>query len=311
MKNLFLALFLVLSMPYARAFIPWENLKNPVYQHENWSVKDATMVYHEPSGHFYLFFSAFFESQGRIRSHISGVKTKDFINFSEPLFVWHGEEIGYKGFAAPEVTFLDGKYIMTYNSWGDRIGKFNQLFYAVSTDLENWDKHRPLARNITRNARVIDVALTKIEEKYVINYKIGYLMQRSRMAVADSIDGPWKIVGRPFRDWMENGQFIEIDGNLHMMMTADKSHTPHLTRWLNTGKKPLLSWEPLRRIEIPLEGFNTHDRANAGHLKDWRKYDGYFYLLYAGTTESESYIGRGDNRLGLARSKDLINWEIP
>ena len=32
-------------------------------------------------------------------------------------------------------------------------------------------------------------------------------------------------------------------------------------------------------------------------------------MIYAGTTERKSFAGRGDNKLGLARSKDLEKWE--
>ena len=39
--------------------------------------------------------------------------------------------------------------------------------------------------------------------------------------------------------------------------------------------------------------------------------DGFFYLLYAGTDEVSSYEGRGHVKLGLARSRDLVTWEVP
>ncbi len=308
MKIILLLLSFTLSTAYG--FIDWSKLKNPVYQKDGWSVKDASMIYHEETGYFHLFFSAFFESDGRIRSHVASVKTKDFISFSEPVFVWHGKEIGYKGFAAPEILKVEDKYILTYNSWGDKPGKFNQLFYAVSTDLENWDKHHHLAGNITENRRVIDAAMTVRDGKYILNYKTGLLKQKSRIATADSLEGPWKRIGQPIKTWMENGQFIDLDGKLHLLMTGE-GHLPYLSQFVGGGKNPLLNWGDLRKFELPLESFNTHDRANAAHLKDWRNFDGYFYLLYAGTTESDSYIGRGDNKLGLARSKDLIHWKVP
>jgi hypothetical protein len=42
----------------AEPFIDWDNLKNPVYQYKNWSIKDSCMAYHDET--FYIFFSAFF-----------------------------------------------------------------------------------------------------------------------------------------------------------------------------------------------------------------------------------------------------------
>ncbi len=183
MKTTLFALFLAIFSSSAFSFIEWDKIKNPIYQREGWSVKDASMIYHKPSGEFHLFFSAFFETKGKIRSHVASVKTKDFVNFSEPLFVWSGEEIGYKGFAAPEIIELDGKFILTYNSWGDKFMKPNKLFYAVSEDLKSWDKHRPLALNVTKNKRAIDVTLAYENGKYIINWKEGRIIQKSRISV--------------------------------------------------------------------------------------------------------------------------------
>jgi hypothetical protein len=58
-----------------------------------------------------------------------------------------------------------------------------------------------------------------------------------------------------------------------------------------------------------VESFNTDNVANAAALYDWRANDGFFYLIYAGRTERATYLHRGWNRIGLARSKDLIHWQ--
>lgn len=301
-------LFLLVLVSFsATAFIDWASLKNPVYQRDHWSVKDASMIYHEESATFYLFFSAFFEEDGKISSHVASVKTKDFKTFSEPLFVWSGSEVGRKGLAAPEV-FRDGdRFVLTYNSWGDKFLKPNQLFFATSPDLEHWEKHRPLAKDLTRGKRAIDAAMIRYNGKYILNYKTGRLFQKSRIATSDSLSGPWTYLGRPIREWMENGELLVIGSELHLMMTGE-GHFPYLSKLLSDD---FLHWSTPEVLTVPAEAFNTLDRANSGHLKDWRGHDGYFYLLYAGTTEGNSYLGRGDNKLGLARSKDLVNWEVP
>jgi hypothetical protein len=59
------------------------------------------------------------------------------------------------------------------------------------------------------------------------------------------------------------------------------------------------------------ENFNTDNVANACFRADWREYDGHFYMIYCGRTEGKSHLGRGNNKLGLARSKELINWQAP
>ena len=128
--------------------IDWNNLENPVYQHEDWSTKDACMIYKD--GMYYIFFSAFYHDRGRERSHVVGIKTSDFETFSEPLFIWDGQEDGWIGMASPNITKIDNTYYLTYNSWGNKLFKPNQLFYATSTDLETWENNKPLATNLTK-----------------------------------------------------------------------------------------------------------------------------------------------------------------
>lgn len=154
-------LFILFCFPNLRAqvnFIPWVKLENPVYSKVNWSVKDACMFYDEKNKEFNLFFSAFFEVEDRVNSHIVAVKTKDWLTFSEALFIWDGKDLGYYGICSPEIHYYEGKYILTYNGWGDKAGIPNQLYYAVSDNLIDWKKDIPLASEITKGYRAIDAA---------------------------------------------------------------------------------------------------------------------------------------------------------
>lgn len=286
----------------------WQNLKNPVYSHPDWSVKDACMMHHE--GYFYLYFSAFFYDSGRERSHVVSVRTKDFKTFSEPLFIWSGIEQGWIGLCSPDIRKIKDTWVLTFNSWGDKDGQPNQLFYATTKDLTRWGGMKPLAKNITEGIRAIDAAIIPFNNKMYLVWK---RVQEPLIAVGDSLnDVNWKILGRPVKPWFENGQFFELDGKVHMMVT-DGSHLPSITKMIASGEKDddWLKWEDLRLINLPVEEFNTNEAANAGSILDCRKLDGYFYVLYAGRTEGISHNRRGDNKLALARSKDLINWEIP
>jgi hypothetical protein len=51
--------------------------------------------------------------------------------------------------------------------------------------------------------------------------------------------------------------------------------------------------------------------GHAAFLTDAREQDEFFYLLYAGSTETRTFSGRGDARLGLARNRDLVTWDVP
>ena len=307
--------------PHNTRFIQWSELKNPIYQHVNWSTKDACMTYNDST--FYVFFSAFFYDEGRERSHVSAVKTEDFKTFSDPLFIWDGKDDGWIGMCSPNITRIGDTYYLTYNSWGDdhSNGMPNQLFLATSKDLENWEKHIPLARNITIDEegaprRAIDAAITYANDKFYLVWKAK---QTPQIAVSTNITGDsWRTLGRPTEEWFENAEFIDINGKWYLLVTArgpkpERDHLPTLIPMLGDGVEDSdwLGWGEFTFLNIPEESFNTDNRANASFLADWRHRDGYFYLLYAGRTENKSHAGRGDNKLGLARSMDLITWEIP
>lgn len=290
-----------------RGFLPWGELTNPVYRHKGWSTKDACMAYKD--GTFYLFFSAFFHDKGRERSHVVGVKTRDFRHFSKPLFIWRGEKGGWIGMASPNISRDGNTYYLTYNSWGDKDGQPNQLFYAVSTDLDHWEQNKPLAQDLTAGIRAIDAAATAANGRVYLAWK---KRQTPQISWANSYSSrAWHNLGNPGLGWFENGEFIHIDGRWYLLATAGDDHLPNLARMQGTGEQPgdWVQWGDFRTLQIPVQQeFDTHDRANAGFLVDWRRHDGYYYLLYAGNTEGKTHAGRGDNTLGLARSKDLRTW---
>lgn len=288
--------------------IDWENLKNPVYSHPGWSTKDACMARNDDW--FYLFFSAFFYDSGEERSHVVSVKTKDFKTFSEPVFVWNGMEKGWKGLCSPDITKNGNTWILTFNSWGDIKDKPNQLFFSTSKDLVNWSEMQPLAMNITSGIRAIDAGIIHFNSKVYLVWK---KQQEPLIAVADSLnDTGWKILGRPVNVWFENGQFICIDGQLFLMATS-RNHRPSLAKMKGNGFSDdnWLRWTDFSEINVPVEDYNTNEAANAASLADWRAFDGYFYLIYAGRTEGESHKGRGNNKLAFMRSADMKKWELP
>src|SRR5580698_1199980 len=131
-----------LSSAQQKPFIDWAKLRNPVLSYPNWSIKDTAMAYRD--GTFYVFFSAFYPERGQVRSHVVEVSTKDFAHFSDPIFNFDGEEEGWIGMCSPDVQQLYGKYVMTFNSWGDKPGKPNLLFYMTSDDLVHWTPRKPL-----------------------------------------------------------------------------------------------------------------------------------------------------------------------
>ena len=305
----------------------WNNLRNPVYQKKKWSTKDACMEYLD--GTFYLFFSAFYQDRWKERSHVVGVKTEDWKHFSKPIIHLDGRENGWTGMCSPNISLIEGKYYLTFNSWGDRHPnkRKNQLFCMVSTNLEDWGEPYQVAKDLTEGMRAIDIAITKENGKFYVIWKAdfkykGKKVRKARISCGSSlIDGldyigdsvPTFLLenGKESTRIQENFEFIKIDGQWYLLSLDYRPHEPFLYKLSGDGSEDgdWLKWVDGRKLEIPMQSFNTDHVSNAPYLADWREYDGYFYLLYAGRTEGRSHKRRGNNKLGLARSKDLYNWE--
>jgi hypothetical protein len=339
MQRLTLILVLAVTVCFGNAasgqkkpFIDWKGLKNPVLTYPNWSVKDAAMAYR--NGTFYIFFSAFYPDGGQVRSHVVEVSTTDFKRYSEPIFNFDGEDDGWLGMCSPDVQQLYGKYVMTFNSWGDKPGKPNQLFYMTSDDLVHWSPRKTLALNLTQvgNQRPIDAALAQADGGYYLVYKESTpgIHSRPRIAFSHSLDGPFQYVGEGIaallmKDGKDNGYFHENYELIH----ADGQWYMLATDYLHNAANPIkydvqapylyelepnshwLTWSRGFTFDLPQEKFNMESIANAAALYDWRKFDGYYYLIYAGRNDGTTYARRGWNQLGLARSKDLIHWSVP
>jgi hypothetical protein len=324
-----IALILLLSAEapawaQSASFIDWSSLKNPILSYPQWSIKDAAMAYRD--GTFYLFFSAFYPRDAGTISHVVEVSTRDFKHFSQPIMNFDGTEDGWKGMCSPDVQLLNGQYVMTFNSWGDKTGRPNELFYMTSPDLVHWSKRRSVALNLTEGKRAIDAAFAVAEGGYFLIWKEGVEGRMlPRLAFAKSLDGPFAYVGDglPSLLWAdgrdiswdppsfhENFEFMQTDGQWYLLATDHGTLKGPLGPYLYKLEPDSRwhKWVGGYRLDVPQEAFNTVDRDNAAAIYDWRQYDGYYYLIYAGVTERDTFAKRGWNRLGLARSKDLIHW---
>ena len=301
-----------------RHFINWKSLQNPILSYPHWSIKDVAMAYRR--GTFYVFFSAFYKDHGRVRSHVVEVSTRDFKSYSRPILDFDGENAGWIGMCSPDVQKFGDLWELSFNSWGDAPGKPDQLFYMESSDLVHWSQRRPLAANLTAGEGVIDLSVTQNGSEYYAVWKAGrspHGMQ-TRLASADRLSSQWHYVGSGYptlkmANGRENGlvhenfEFLRIDGVLHLL-SSDYPHGHHEYLYTLLDPSHPLKWGKGFELKIPAQGFNKMVHCDAAALYDWRKHDGFFYLIYAGRNEQTTYLRRGWNRLGLARSKDLIHW---
>ncbi len=309
--------------------IAWAALHNPILSYPQRGTKDEAV--HLLHGTWYLLFSSESSSSPPHWS-IGATTTTDFTSFS-PLVIWP-DLPGTLGMASPDITQRpDGTFVATTVSIpGEINGGQAKIYYRTSTDLVHWSAYRRLAANIhdTPGDRLIDPALAFLPGGGIIlGYKINLDAGRQAFEIAysasGSLDGPWSIVGRPdinlYGDTVENYQFLQLDGQWHLIATSNTFDQP----WLFTlGGPPTtpaswLHWTGGYELQVPNEAWeqgkgltgSNYEHANSAYLCDARKLDGYYYVFFTGTPEMTTYGGSGHNSMGVARSTDLIHWQVP
>ncbi len=227
----------------------------------------------------------------------------------------------------------DGTSVATYQSNPGDVGGAAKLSYRTSTDLQHWSEPKPLARSLHPAAgdRMIDGALAYAAGGLILGYKYGLADGDQKQAFeiafspSGSLDGPWTFVGRPaisvFGDTLENYEFLQIDGRWHLVATTNVLDRPYFATLAGSPDSPQgwLHWSDGRVLDIPEEAWNhgagvssvTHEVANAIYLCDARALDGHFYAFYAGSDELTAFDGWGHAKIGVARSTDLVHWEVP
>jgi len=300
-------------------WIGWTSLSNPILSYTNWAIKDVYVQEKETT--FYLFFSAFFTGEDKVfRSCVAEVWTKDFINYSNPVLIANGTDDGWIGMCSPNITPLDingTTYLLTLNSWGDDPKKPDQLFYMLSSDLITWSKPRLLAPKITAGIRGIDAAVAYYNNKYYLIWKSKEATPGvPQIAISDNLDDGWKLLGTPSFHCShgttsaahENFDFINIDGKWKLLSTDTLLPFLYSMKGSGLNDTDWLDWTDGYQLLVVQKEWNSKGSSNAAAFNDWRKYDGYYYLFYAGENETTTFHGRGHEKIGVSRSKDLVNW---
>ncbi len=285
----------------------WSEIRNPILTHPAWSLKDPCVALDE-AGVVHLFCSAF--SPGN-RLQLLEVTTRDLVTWSHPVLLW-GE--GDRGFGSPDITFLDGAWVLTYQSWDPRPGHdrtCTKLHASRSEDLVNWEpRHTELARNLNVGQRAIDPAVTRCGDRV---YCIFKQWQEPLMAAAEDLWDPdgWELLGRlPFPESSENGQFLHVDGQWRLIVQTPGAQQIGTMRGDGSHWADWLAWD-LEPIRMPTQpGFNEHQNAGALYVADWRERDGFFYGFFH-AREVPHVVLNMSHRLGVARSCDLKHWEFP
>lgn len=312
-RNWLLAASVLLSACGADAD-SWHGIRNPFLGYPDVAIKDAFAV-RDDAGTWHLGYSELSDPPFRVR--LGFAASPDLVTFTRGETL---DQPSVGGLASPDVVRApDGRYVMTYNShMHDEGDTANKLYYRTSQDLETWSE--PHRIHITgadaATDRLIDAALAFTDSGTFIVFK-----REQTAAVAHSpsgsLDGPWQLVGDINQGNTENAQLLRIDETWHMLATTiPLIHEPRLYRLAGDPSDPVAwtSWTHVATFEIQAQAWNTgpfldHEVANAAYLVDAIADDGFYYLVYAGSTELSTFELRGHSSLGIARSRDLVTWE--
>jgi hypothetical protein len=307
--------------------IAWSQLRNPILSYPTSGIRDPSIRLVQ--GQWHLFFTAV-TGNAPDWSLVTSTSA-DLYSWSAPV-AW--TQSGVLGLASPDVTRRpDGTYVAVYQSDPGETTPPGQdkLYYRTSPDMAQWSAPQRLLADLHSGPteRLIDAALAWTDHGLILGYKFGLKDGAQHFEVAwspsDSLDGPWQIVGRPnitvYGDTIENYQFQRVDGRWNLLGTSNNLDRP----WLFTLKgdpsdpRGWLDWSAGRELEVPAERWNsapgansiTHEQSNGAYLCNARRLDGHFYLFYFGANELTTFGGWGHTSLGVARSTDLIHWEVP
>ena len=304
----------------------WSQLRNPILSYPNSGVRDPAI--RSLHGRWHLFFTRVV-GDGPVWS-LAGSSSTDLRSWSAPTIF---RQPGVLGLASPDLTRRpDGIYVIAYQSDpGEGPAGQAKLYYRTSPDLSSWSSPRRLLANVhtAPQDRLIDAALAWTDRGVLLGYKFGPPNGSQHFEVAwspsGSLDGPWTYVGRPnisvYGGTIENYEFLRIGRVWTLLATSNNLDRPWLFMLAGNPAKPegWLNWSPGRELEVPLERWNSraginsvnYEQSNGAYLCDARGLDGHFYLFYFGANELVSYGGWGHTSLGVARSRDLVTWEVP
>ncbi len=299
----------------------WDKLKNPILSRQDRMIKDQTIKFHD--GWVYLFASQRF-AEGEAAEAVF-FRSRDLVDWEE----WSDEDV--EVFGSPEVVQTGDGFVMTFQAGSDPENDFmRRLYYSTSTDLYDWTPPIELAPGVHESASIIDGCVAPLYDgRLVLGYKHRSIQLFFVTISENGLSGPWSepLIAWPGGEleWAENYQFLKVDDEWRMVATSKDptgracdndytcNHEPFIYRLEgdDSDLEGWTKWTDKTLLQVPYEDWNTDMHANTGHLVDRRSCDGWFYLFYAGSNDHESFNGRGHGKIGIARSKNLQNWETP
>ena len=291
--------------------IDWSALRNPILSYPTVGVKDQALQW--SGGAWHMLFSDMTATRAapHVRFSVAESSSRDLQHWTSPRVIAPDA-------ASPDIVRSPaGFFIVTYQTP-------QGLAYRTSRSsrLRSWSAPHPLGRGLAH--RMIDAALAFTGHGVVLGFKAGTTPQHFEIAWAASLSGKFHLVGQPdiavYNDTVENYEFVTVDGGWHLVATSNTLDQPFLFT-LDPGDPAVpstwLHWGAGQSLALPSEAFNSgsgissvqFEHANSAFLCVGP--GGENYLTYAGSTELTQFGGWGHARIGLARSTDLVHWQVP
>ena len=315
--------------------VAWAALRNPVLADPSGGVKDQAVVWAD--GRWHAVFSYVTDDPtgpGGVRWDIATSTSQDLGHWSA-VVPWPHQS-GVVGVASPDVVRdRTGRFVVTYQSdpgASPPVGTQARLFYRTSADLRHWSPPHALAQNLAPSPgdRMIDGALVSTGRQLLLGFKYSSPTQPDVFELARStsgrLQGPWTLVGRPDitvdGGTVENGEFVWASGRWHLMATSDNLDQPWLFTLAGNPDRAegWLHWTAGIPLNVPGQAFDSgpgisslgFEHANSAYLCVAGTSPGSVdYLFYAGSRELTQFGGWGHARIGVARSRDLVHWQVP
>ena len=315
--------------------VAWSRLDNPILSTPEAGVKDEALVW--SGGQWHMLFSYVVDhpsSPGGVVWDVATATSPDLRHWSS-IRPWPAQP-GVLGVASPDVVRNPaGGFLVTYQSdpgSSQPPGTQARLFYRTSPNLVTWSPAHPLAPSLASAAgdRMIDAAFVFTGHQLLLGFKYSSPSQPDIFEMARSTSGqpqgPWRLVGRPDIEvvggTIENYEFVMALGHWRLVATSNNLDQP----WLFTlAGDPAtatgwLQWTGGYQLDVPSQAFNSgsglssidYEHANSAFLCNASALSGHFaYLLYAGSSELTQFGGWGHAAIGVARSTDLVHWQVP
>jgi hypothetical protein len=291
--------------------IDWGALHNPVLSYPAYGVKDQALQW--SGGKWHMLFS-----------DMTATKAKPYVRFtvamasSPDLVHWTAPRVIATDAASPDIVRDPaGRFVVTYQTPGGL-----EYRTSASASLTRWSGPHALGHGLAH--RMIDAALAFTGHGVILGFKAGQSTQHFEIAWAPSLTGTFALVGMPdivlYNDTVENYEFLTVHGSWTLVATSNTLDQPFIFT-LAAGNPAVpatwLHWSAGRELMIPSQPFNSgtgissvsYEHANSAFLCVGP--GGEDYLTYAASTELTQFGGWGHARIGLARSTDLVNWQVP